>query len=597
MIKELFTKRIAVKIVLAFLLVILIPTTLSSLTFYLSSSKQVKENVRNSSIQIARQAADSLSFIFSVGSDMSDKLYSDEDLQQMVVQDLNNNLSSIRKNENNEAIDEMLNQQIYSSSFVSMVYVLKEEGQSWGSGTFSSNKFSKYSLIELEWIKKATEQDGKVVWQKLQYDKFSSEGSYMDLILPIGRVMKDFDDLHNIGFILVGLDGKSILKKINQLQLGNTGHFFVVDQEGNIMIDSDLQKVGYQVENKDLLSSITKRKVIEFEYRDKGILYYGVKQQISNGWFIVGVVPVKEITGELDHIRNLIFISSIIFTIIAIGIGLVIARKITKPIKLLTNQMKQVGKGNLAVRTQVESNDEIGTLSSQFNQMIVEIEQLLEKVNEEEAKKMDAELRAIKHRINPHFLFNTLSTIRWLMKFNQQEKAIEGLEALNLLLEANMGKKGHFVTIKEELDIIEKFIAILQIRYDLQFNLAVDLNTPGLELFQIPKMLLQPLVENAIFHGIVPTGKNGEIYISVKQIKNGVEIMVEDNGIGFDPETLNIVTMPNHSGYTGIGLSHVYESVQLYFSKSSMVDIQSNPNKGTTVTLLLYQKAKNQGEV
>ncbi len=582
--------KIATKVVLAFMLVILVPTTAMSVLFFLTSSNVVKENVRQSSLQIAKQAADSLSYIFSTGSDMSDLVYSNEKLQEIMIADLERNITNQAIIQNNEYADYFLNSNIYSSSFVRIIYVLKEEGTSWGSGTFSSYKLSQYNLEDLNWVQRSLEKDGQVIFEGLQYDRFSGAGENTNLILPIGRVMKDFNNLKNIGYLLVCLDGKAIIEKIESIKLGKTGGFFVVNEKGEIVIHSDLTKLNKPVENRDLFQHIVRESELEFEFKDSGILYYGVKQPISNGWTIVGTVPIKEITNELSSLQKITISSFLFLTIIAIIIGFYITKMVTKPIQQLTDQMKLVGAGDFSVRTKVISQDEIGLMSLQFNRMINQVQLLLNQVKEEELQKQEAEMRAIKHRINPHFLFNTLSTIRWLVKLGQTEKANTALSALSLLLEANMGKNGTFITVREELDIVVKFIDILQIRYDQAFDLKVNIE-PIVEDFLIPRMLLQPLVENSIFHGIVPSNTNGCITVSGVQIEGGVEIHVKDNGIGFNETNLSLIQTgePNTNSYVGIGLKHVFDSVRLYYSSTSQINITSNEN-GTNVMLKLLKK-------
>jgi two-component system, sensor histidine kinase YesM len=586
--KKFFIKRFATRVVLTMLVVILIPTIFISIFFYASSSKIIKKNVRESSIQITKQAADSLSFIFSTGTDLSDIVYSNEGIQEAVQTDLTPALTHLQKNRNDEYITQFLNSNVFSSSFVKNIYILKEEGTSWGSGTFSRYKLSQYRLEDLSWTNETIKKNGQVVWEGLQYDRFSGAGENIQLILPISRVMKDFDDLETIGFLQVYLDGEGILNNINQLKLGTTGRFFVIDESGKVMIDHNRRNINKKVKNRELLNQLIKKDDIEFEFEQNNKRYYAVKQRISNGWMIVGTVPVQEITGELVTIQKMTLFYSIFFSLVAIIIGWVLAKRVTLPVNTLTNQMKLVGEGDFKVQTDVQSGDEIGVMSSQFNKMIYQVDRLMEQVTAEQKEKKEAELRAIRHRINPHFLFNTLSTIRWLMKFNQADKANTALSALIRLLEANMGKKGTFVTLSEEIDIVEKFIDILQIRYDQKFNLDLEIDS-RIENFEIPQMLLQPIVENAIFHGIVPTGKEGFIFINGKPIENGLEITVKNKGIPIHHERLKQLDDHNkNNSYIGIGLLHVYDSVRLYFSSDSSVTINSDES-GTVVILKLIQ--------
>ncbi|WP_142953444.1 cache domain-containing protein [Bacillus sp. es.034] len=133
-----------------------------------------------------------------------------------------------------------------------IIYVLKEDGMSWGSGTFSPYKLSKVNIDGMDWAKEAVRRDGELVWGGLQYDRFSGAGENTDLILPITRVLKDFDTMENIAYIQVSLDGKAILDKINQIKLGKTGHFFVVNEQAEVVIDNDLENLNNPVQNKQM---------------------------------------------------------------------------------------------------------------------------------------------------------------------------------------------------------------------------------------------------------------------------------------------------------------------------------------------------------
>jgi two-component system sensor histidine kinase YesM len=590
-------RRFATKMILAFVIVILIPTLFTSTTFYFVSNSTVKNNVRESSVQIAVQAADSLSFILNAGSDVSDLLYSDLRIQNVVKKD-NAAITNVREwMEDEEYLRSVLNNIVYSSSFANIVYVLKNSEQGWGSGTFSRAKLSRYHVEELEWAREARRQDGGLVWMGLEDDRFSGGGDNTELVLPIARVLKDFDTMQNIGYVLVNINGRKIIEKIEQIKLGDTGGFFVVNEEGRIMIDADTSRIHQIVGNPELLQNIIGNPYIEFEFMNGEVPYYGVKQRLSNGWYIVGTVPVREITQKLDALNNNIILSFAVFTLAGILIGLVIANYVTRPIKQLTRQMKRVQQGDLTVRSNVHSNDELGLLSHQFNRMITDIDRLMEQVQQEQKKKQDAELRATNHRINPHFLFNTLSTLRWLIKYGLSEKADQGMSALIRLLEANMGKKGNFVAIREELDIIEKYLAILELRYNKHFRLYTNMDSEVAE-FVIPRMLLQPLVENAIFHGIVPKNTDGEIYIDAVKEDDAITITVRDNGIGILPDKQVVARSIEEaisSGESGIGLQHVFESIQLYFGRDSSVSLHSQEGKGTTAKIVLYAKHAGKG--
>ncbi|HZG78823.1 MAG TPA: sensor histidine kinase [Paenibacillus sp.] len=591
-----FSNRIATKMLTAFFVVILIPATLGSVFISYFASSLIKTNVRESTLQVADRAADSLLSAFLVASDISDQLYSDTRVQEAAL--AGRTPQGLPPGSELDAyVTTTINNIIYSSSFVKIIYIIQEEGESWGSGTFNPAKLLQYDLDELDWVKEARYKDGEYVWLPLQYDQFSGGGDNTALVLPVVRVLKRFDDMEQIGLISVNLDGKMLVEILAQLRLGRTGRFFVTDAQGRVVVDADLARVGETVPNRALYENIVTGREAEFEFAMQGVPHYGVKQPLVGGWTLVGIVPVEEITGQLAALQRRIVYSSFFFGLLAIVVALLMSRRITRPIQSLAEQMKQVAGGDLRARTRIVSADEVGMLSKQFNGMIQRIEALVSEVRKEQAEKQQAELRAVMHRIHPHFLFNTLSNIRWLVKFKQTERADQGISALIRLLEANMGKKGNFITIEEELDIIEKFLVILEIRYDLAFELRLRVE-PSLRTFRLPRMLLQPIVENSIFHGIVPQGTDGRIDVEATRDGDAVRIVIGDNGQGLEGETaerLANMEAAASGGEVGIGLKHVYESMRLYYSPRSTFELRERPGGGTVATLVLVPREEGEG--
>jgi two-component system, sensor histidine kinase YesM len=577
-----FSNRFASKMILAFALIILIPTTLSGFFFYFESSSLIKKNVRASTVQLTKQTAESLSSIFNAGSDTSDLIYGDLQIQNTAM---NYSTSPVASQiEMNESISTLLNNLVYSSSFVRIVYIVKENGLGWGSGTFSPVKVKRVNLSQLDWVKESKKKDGELVWQPLHKDPFSGAGENTDLVLPISRTLKDFQSLKQIGLLVVNLNGRAIIDTIKQIKLGETGKYTVLNPEGIVMIDADLSRIGQQVQDPELRRLVTQTHEVEFEFTRSGVPYYGVKQLLSNGWILVGTVPTSEITGALDSLHRRILLTSLAFGLLAVFVGFLIAKRVTNPIKQLTMGMKRVQQGDLKVRTDVKSADEIGLMSKHFNKMLDEIEQLMIRVEEEQREKMNAEIRAVTYRIHPHFLYNTLSTLRWLIRSGDNDRAEQGLAALTRLLQANMGKSGQLITLEEELDIIRKYIVILELRYEHEYRLTLDMD-PDTAQIKVPRMLIQPLVENAVFHGFVPLNRGGEISIRIKVSEGELLITLEDNGAGISQERLAQITAKSDFADAGIGLKHVYDSLRLYYGKGPEITITSEIGTGTQVLI------------
>lgn len=581
---EKISNRFASKMIFAFLLIILIPTSLSGFSFYMESSSLVTRNVRASTVQVTKQTADSLSSIFNAGSDTSNLIYGDLKVQHAAMHYKTSSLGT--QVQMAQSMGTLLNNVVYSSSFVRIVYILKEGGLGWGSGTFSTPKLKKVDLTQLDWVEESKRKDGELVWQALRKDPFSGGGDNTDFVLPISRTLKDFKSLQQVGLLVVNLNGRTIINTINRVKLGETGRYMVVNPKGKVMIDADLSRIGNNIEDRNLYDLIVHNDSVEFEYSNKGIQYYGVKQLLSNGWILVGTVPTFEITGALDKLHSRILFTSACFALLAVLIGLLIANRVTNPIKQLTLEMKRVQQGDLKVRTEVKSSDEIGLMSKHFNKMLDEIERLMDKVDKEQSQKLEAEVRAVTYRIHPHFLYNTLSTLRWLLRSGENERADKGLAALIRLLQANMGKDGQMITLEEELEIIQKYIVILELRYEHKYELLFEIQ-PGIEQVKIPRMLLQPLVENSIFHGFVPLNRGGVISIVVTELQGELHILLKDNGSGMSSDQIRKLNSNDGIFKTGIGLQHVYDSLRLYYGKGSGISFTSDIGCGTQIILVV----------
>lgn len=598
--RRLFFNHLSTKLIMTILLLLLFSISLTSSFYYWSSADIIVNNVRDSTKQSAKQSADYLALILTVGSDMGQQIFRDDRIQKVIRQEQRGKLTVSQKFEMNETVNQILNNVMYTSSFVRSIYLLKEEGSSWGSGLLNFSKVKRYTLNEQKWYQDVVNNKVDDVWQALHYDPFSGGGENTELVLTLVKPFRNLETRETLGVIMININGNLILEAIQRIQLGKTGKFFVINPDGIVMMDPDPGNW-----NKPIADIMLRKKVLdsalneefEFETPIGEINSYVITRNIRNNWTIVGAVPVKEIIGDIQRIQNKIWLYSSIFLLAASLIGLLFSNRITSPLKHLMRQMGQIEKSNFKARTNVKTQDEIGQLSHRFNRMAGEIEMLVDQVNLVESKKREAEMRALRHQINPHFLYNTLSTIRWMVKFNRNEGAYEGISALVQLMEGSMEKQGVFCSIRDELSLLDKYMTIQRFRYGSNIELFVHCDEALLgEL--IPRMLLQPIVENAIFHGIAPKETGGEIHIHIQKIEAlfAIEIAIEDDGLGIPSVLLSGLLRSSddqRSGMFGIGLNHVHETIQLYYGQDSGVKITSDPGTGTRICLKLVSKEGN----
>lgn len=583
-------RHFSAKLILAFILLITIPISLISSLFYRTAADVIAGNVRQSAKQTARQATDSLETVLTAGVDVAQQLLSDVRIQDAITRDLKGNLTTDSRIEINDLIKNTLDNVMFHNSFVQSIYIFKDEGTQWGSGLFSLNKVERHRVKAQAWYLEAKKGGNRAIWLPIGYDLYSGGGDRTVLVMPLVKGLTDLATLQNVGVLMVNLDGKLILDKFNDLSLGKTGRFFVVDEQGTVVIDPRLENVGTSILDEAWAPSIVGKPDVEreFEWSDGKSLHYFIARKIANGWTVVGTVPTDEIIGDISRIRNQTWLYGLLFSLVAVATAFYISRKVTEPLKRLMRQMKKVEMGDLGARVAVESRDEFGQLGYRFNVMIGQIEELIRRISEEERQKKEADLRALRYQINPHFLYNTLTSIRWLAKYGRGEEAFRALGILAQLLESIMGKDGPMTTLRDEIDLLHKYMEIHRFRYDKPISLHVDCPEAFLDL-KVPRMLLQPLVENAVFHGIAPLEGDGEIRLTVRGTPRAVEIRVEDNGVGMTEDQIArlLTDSDRKSGLWGIGLRHVHELIRLYWGERSGLSVESGPGRGTRVVLTM----------
>ncbi|MBP5383604.1 MAG: sensor histidine kinase [Lachnospiraceae bacterium] len=292
------------------------------------------------------------------------------------------------------------------------------------------------------------------------------------------------------------------------------------------------------------------------------------------------------------------YVRMIRYTVVALGVitalivflSIYIPQTITKPITRLSEVTDQVAKGDLSVRSDVESGGEVGVLSDSLNAMIDKINELLAQVTKEQTSLRKAELELLQSQINPHFLYNTLDTIVWLAEGSDQDKVVSMVESLSDFFRTSLNQGKDIISIREEVQHVRSYLQIQQVRYQDILEYEIDMPESILG-YSIPKISVQPLVENALYHGIKNKRRLGKITVTGELLDDSIVISVEDNGIGMTKERLETVNArikdPNFDSAEAYGLYNVNERIRLKFGDAYGVTIRSEYNEGTTCEIRL----------
>ena len=303
---------------------------------------------------------------------------------------------------------------------------------------------------------------------------------------------------------------------------------------------------------------------------------------------------MEAVSEELNlQVRDFLILCGIMIAVLVVGVmaaTVLIVTGILKPIQELYETTGKIAEGDFAVRADVDSHDEIAVLAKGFNNMAENIQSLVEKIKEDEQKMRKADLRLLQEQINPHFLYNTLDTIVWLIEGNEPDRAVEMVVALSDFFRLVLSKGKQFISVRQEEQHIRSYLEIQEMRYHdiLEYRIQID---PALYEYRIPKLTLQPLVENALYHGIKYKRSKGNIVISGEQQGEQICLTVSDDGAGMDEAELEQlrteIGRPCQETEKGFGLANVNERIRMYFGAEYGMTIASEKGSGTTVKITI----------
>ncbi|WP_340020399.1 sensor histidine kinase [Paenibacillus sp. FSL H3-0457] len=395
------------------------------------------------------------------------------------------------------------------------------------------------------------------------------------LAVSHARKIHDVTSGKLLGVIVVSIDIKFIEIVNRNLQEGLRSRFMIVDED---------DKIVYNV-NERLIGTLFRDNV-----RPPEALNVVVTSPLSQQkWTTYLYMPLDELTADGKILgRNLVTLA-IVIVLFAAVISIFLSHVITTPIKKLLRNISLVEKGQFEQVEPIGSRDEIGHLSIRFNKMSHELKRLVERMQQEEIEKAKAEMRALHDQIKPHFLYNTLGSVKWIASMQQADKIVEMTDALISMLRYATKSDGTLVTIREELDNITNYVTIQNVRYYDCIQMRYEIEDRLLN-YRMPKMILQPIVENAIFHGLAELEEDGIITIRIQSQLDEVVIQVCDNGVGMDHHTMqNLMEEKSGegTGTNGIGLHNVQRRIQLHFGKSYGIQVESKIGEGTIFSILL----------
>ena len=401
----------------------------------------------------------------------------------------------------------------------------------------------------------------------------------------VAKAILDFDTMKPAGYINIVYENSYLSDILADNSSKYSGASYVVNTHGRIMVANKEGYVGenFPVKLSDLRASNTSR----YDMFSSTQAFYFVGNEMPNGWSLVQTVSVKEFNKEMNHL--IVLAAGIVLLVLEISLGFVwyVTSRIAYPAKELMESMKTLAKDNEYPRVKIVSNDEIGMIGLEYNKMAENIETLIEKVYKMELTQKQAELEFLQMQINPHFLYNALDTISWMALAKGNMDVSEMTIALAELLRATI-KKESFITLREEMNTVKDYLLIQQERFGDKISAEYFVEEDAYSCM-VPNFILQPVIENAIIHGLEPKIEKGKLSINISIQDEFLTFLVEDNGVGMDEKEILDLYKKCRENNTkqSIGLKNVYRRLLLCYGEASMLKIESKKEQGTRISFLI----------
>lgn len=434
------------------------------------------------------------------------------------------------------------------------------------------------------WYEKAIKKDGDWIFETDGGGIVSYKSKNRNILSMI-RVIKKKTDYSKLGILMVNIDEKTIREIFDSVGGNLNSNFYVLMND--ILIFGPKEKENYDV-SKDIIGSLEENETKIVRSEENSMVYKKISSMID-GWTLAIETPMSSFSNSISYFDTLIVL------IVNIGMlilcWLFISHTVSRPIQKMEEQMMYSKSIPENLEVDEECEDEITNLKRTYNNLLNSIRKLLERTKEEEKIIRKNELDLILEQINPHFLYNTLDVISGLTLIGDQDKSFQMTQALGRFYRNSLNSGCQVITVREELDIIKSYMTIINIRYNNEISIEYKVDENLLDILML-KLILQPLVENAVHHGMSQKEGKGELCISVQALDDKLmEVSVRDNGVGIPEDKIRLILEGGYkTSKSGFGLHSVKQRVELFYGIEDAVSISSQPGCWTEVRVRFSYK-------
>ncbi len=565
------------KLFFSFLLLIIFPALLIGILSFYRSSELLKHKTGQYTRDILLETCKNIEVKLREAERMSVQVVSNTDIHDTLRLINKGNLNEQEKVQYERLLDKQLREIIASVSGIAAIQVISNTGDT---HYINPASISLHTMQVDEEMKRTLESAmGSVCWFDTDPDSRTT---------AMGRVINSHRTQQKIGYVMVYLRESVISSTFSETELFRNGELFIINEAGNIISCRDKSMLGSknQYTSSEIINVVSDDNF--FMAKVNGKNYYVTSRAIQDtSWRMFSYFPAVEYDKEVVWLRNWIWLIILFACLLSVAFSIAIANGISKPVRDLSKKMLKIGDGDFSVSSTYDSKDEIGVLSLHFNKMVVQLKKLIRKAYQEELLKQKAELKSLRMQINPHFLYNSLESINWMARIRGIPEVGKMVKALGDLMRSSIGGED-FITIEEEIRNIENYLTIQKFRYGDKVSVEISID-PKIRKLKIPKLILQPIVENAIIHGIENKVGNGRIAITGKDNDGKILLQVEDDGLGMEEEIIAEILSEKPrqvtNEHTHIGIRNVDRRIRMYYGDQHHIVISSTLGIGTLVSI------------
>lgn len=575
LLKKIRTVSLEKRLFICFFLIAIIPTVFMGLVSYNRAYNSLEDKISRSSQQVVNQTVSTLDYILKEYSDNLKQVYTSE-IFQSEIKTITNSERELEKLTAIKNINKILRAHFYSKDNIYGIAVMfndrdlcLEEGKYFIDTNYKNSPIYIDTLNTRDTLWNAT-VNSEDVRKELS---FKGQG-----VISLSRNIVSTESLDQVGVIAMAIRKELLLDVISPVELEKGSGIVILDENNNIVL-SRTNVLSDELLTKDALHRIEKeiggeiQGCFTLDYnRDKFLINYGSIPE--NDWEVISFIPYSHIMEQTEDIKRYVFYVFTLCTILSIVVSKVLSVILVKPLKKLELSMRQIEHGSFGGTVSLSECEEFIDIERRFNMMSTRLKDLMNEIKVKEKEKMEAEFRFLQSQINPHFLYNTLDSIKGMIVCNKKEEALLSLEKLSEIFKAVLKQSDKEIPLVQELNHVENYLTIQKLRNvdKMDYEIYVDENIIGMNIL---RFILQPIVENAIYHGIRQKKGKGFIIISCRLQGGDVIIEIKDTGIGIDTTTLDNINRElvycendNIESGRGIGITNVNRRIKLFYGEN-----------------------------